>query len=173
MPFPLPFVPRLDYHPSRGHNRHFRARRPKGRLHAGCDLVAPRGTPVFAIDDGIVEEYAPSFFRGTSAISVRHPGYVARYCELDPASVAALRPGMKVRAGQQIAAVGKMSHDSMLHFELYSGKSRGALTMRTNPPFQRRYDLLDPTAFLDTLKYMVNVCHGHVNLPSACYEVRT
>jgi len=171
MPFPLPFVPRLDYHPSRGHHRHFGAQRPQGRLHAGCDLVAPKGTPIFAIDDGIVEEYLPNFFRGTSAISVRHGSCVARYCEIDPPSVASLRPGTQVKAGQQIAAVGKMNHDSMLHFELYSGGWRGSLTARGNKPFQRRTDLLDPTALLDKLTYALNVCHGGVTLPGACYKV--
>jgi len=171
MPFPLPFVPRLDYHPSRGHHRYFGAQRPDGRLHAGCDLIAPKGTPIFAMDDGFVEEYLPSFFRGTAAVSVRHGAYVVRYCEVDPPSLASLRPGMQVKAGQQIAVVGRMTHDSMLHFELYSGRSRGPLTVRRNKPFQRRSDLLDPTAFLDKLKHMVNVCQGRVTLPRACFEV--
>ena len=36
-----------------------------------------------------------------------------------------------------------------LHFETYAGTAQGPLTDRENPPFMRRADLQDPTAFLD------------------------
>jgi hypothetical protein len=51
-----------------------------------------------------------------------------------------------VRKGQKIAFVGKLNglSISMLHFEMYSGKGTGPLTVRTKPPFMRRADLLDP-----------------------------
>jgi hypothetical protein len=44
----------------------------------------------------------------------------------------------------------------MLHFELYSGKEPGALTTRKNKPYQRRADLLDPTALLDRLAWLLH-----------------
>ena len=37
----------------------------------------------------------------------------------------------------------------MLHFELYAGTDNGPLTILAHPPFMRRADLQDPTAFLD------------------------
>lgn len=134
MPFPLPFRPRPDYHPSGAHARYFGAARPNGRRHAGCDLIAPRGTPVFAIDDETVEEYVVAFYHGTSAVAVQHGAFLVRYCEVSPQSIASLRPGAQVKAGQQIASVGGMLHSSMLHFELYSGTKKGPLTMMSNRP---------------------------------------
>lgn len=47
-------------------------------------------------------------------------------------------------------------HETMLHFEMYSkqGDSSGQkLTVRSNPPFQRRSDLIDPTPFLERLQH--------------------
>ena len=38
---------------------------------------------------------------------------------------------------------------SMLHLETFAGTEQGPLTNRENPPFMRRADLQDPTAFLD------------------------
>ena len=38
---------------------------------------------------------------------------------------------------------------SMLHLEMFAGAAQGPLTDRQNPPFMRRADLQDPTAFLD------------------------
>ena len=47
MPFPLPFIPQLSYTTG---GRRFGADRSGGRKHAGCDLIAPLGTPVFAVE---------------------------------------------------------------------------------------------------------------------------
>ncbi len=58
--------------------------------------------------------------------------------------------GNSVARGQVIAFVGKLeSGSSMLHFEMYAGTASGSLTVRGNPPYQRRSDLLDPTPYLD------------------------
>ncbi len=35
---------------------------------------------------------------------------------------------------------------------MYSGKRTGSLTDRSNPPFKRRADLMDPTAYLDKME---------------------
>jgi hypothetical protein len=49
-----------------------------------------------------------------------------------------------------IAYVGQLqSGSSMLHFEMYSGAGSGRLTVRSNTPYQRRADLIDPTNHLD------------------------
>ncbi|HKU43115.1 MAG TPA: M23 family metallopeptidase [Polyangiales bacterium] len=175
MPFPLSFVPKLAYSgPNKG-RRYFGAPRDNHtRKHAGCDLIAPLGTDVFAVADGTVYEFSPAFHNGTAAIAVQHPNlpgmkegsYIVRYCEVldgkkDSAYFGNLRLGDKVVAGQTIAKVGKMLVDSMLHFELYSGdvteKSRlsapkGKLdTSKYDEKFKRRKDLMDPTQLLDDL----------------------
>jgi murein DD-endopeptidase MepM/ murein hydrolase activator NlpD len=168
MPFPLPFVPKYDYHPGKGHARWFGANRPKGRKHAGCDLIAPVGTEIFAIDDGVVYDLNPRFYLETGMIAVRHRnGFVVRYCEVVPTSIEKWQRGMAVRGGDVLAKVGKLLRSSMLHFELYSGKVNGPLTNRKNSPFQRRSDLLDPTALLDALKRQVNVSAGPVTNPDS------
>ena len=169
MPFPLPFVPKLAYSGPHAGRRYFKAPRPNGRRHAGCDLIAPLGTDIFAVADGIVVELSRQFYRGTSAIAIQHPSlpgmkgdkYIVRYCEIldrkhDSAFFGKLRLGSEVVAGQTIAKVGKMERDSMLHFELYSGLiPAGHLSMSSgrdcNAELKRRKDVIDPTPLLDEL----------------------
>ena len=176
MPFPLPFIPKAAYSGSHKGRRHFGAPRDNHtRKHAGCDLIAPLGTDVFAVADGTVYEFSPAFYNGTAAIAIQHPNlpgmkengkYIVRYCEVldgrkDAACFGSLRLGDKVSAGQTVAKVGKMITDSMLHFELYTGevteKSRlsppkGRLdTSKYDEKFKRRKDLMDPTQLLDEL----------------------
>lgn len=148
MSFPLAQVPKLDYHPSKQHRRWFGAGR-DGRLHAACDLIAPQGTPIYAIADGVVTRGKKDFFHGTYSIEVTHErGLIARYCEI--ADVAAgIVKGSQVKQGQAIAYVGKMHVDSMLHFELYAGTAAGNLSRGNSPPYNRRSDLIDPTPYLD------------------------
>jgi murein DD-endopeptidase MepM/ murein hydrolase activator NlpD len=149
MPFPLPFVPIQSY---RLGGRRFGADRQKGRKHAGCDLIAPVGTPIVAMADGIVAEWTGrEFYHGTFAMAVQHHGFVARYCEIKGVAPG-IGCGTIVKAGDVIAFVGKMHVDSMLHLEIYSGAyGKGGLTNRKNQPFQRRSDLQNPTPLLDRL----------------------
>jgi hypothetical protein len=82
---------------------------------------------------------------------VQHGGYLVRYCEVKGVAPG-IRRGSVVSAGTVIAYVGKMYTMSMLHFELYSGPyGAGGLPNRGNPPYQRRKDLMNPTAFLQQL----------------------
>jgi murein DD-endopeptidase MepM/ murein hydrolase activator NlpD len=164
MPFPLPFVPALSY---RSGGRKFGAHRSNGRIHAGSDLIAPVGTPIFAVADGIVLFEPRDFYRGTWAMAINHFGYVARYCEFVKPSLMELRSlqrGAPVQAGQVIAHVGKMFHDSMLHFELYTGKLHGELTDRKNKPYQRRADLINSAVLLDRLRNFVQMSHQPIAL---------
>lgn len=151
MPFPLPFVPKQSY--KRGGLR-FGADRGR-RKHAGCDLIAPKGTPVFAVSNGIVVNPPRAFYHGCWAMAINHYGYVVRYCEfMEPtdAEKEQLKLGSNVTSGQLIARVGKMIKDSMLHFEVYAGTLAGPLTNRQNKPYERRADLLNPTPLLDRLQ---------------------
>lgn len=146
--FPLPYRPTLSY--STG-GRRFGAPRPGGRSHAACDLIVPLGTEIYAVEDGTLIGGPYLFYRGTYAIEVRHPNYIARYCEiLDPGAGGVQLSSRTITRGQLIAKVGQMHVDSMLHFEMYSGTAHGGLTRRDNPPFMRRADLIDPTPYLDS-----------------------
>lgn len=165
MSFPLPFIPNVSYK-TRG--RRFSASRSGGqRKHAACDLIAPLGTEIFAVDSGIVTRGPYAFYRGTYAIEVQHPRFVARYCEIR-GGVQSVRVGDAVQQGQVIAHVGMMYRSSMLHFELYQGTQVGPLTQRGNPPYQRRSDLIDPTPYLDHWANYVLMNHANVVPPFSC-----
>ena len=129
--------------------RKFGGNRSGGRKHAGCDLYAPIGTPVYAMDDGEVGSFY-AFYLGTYALEIKHSDFIARYGELSKAATN-IKKGAKVKKGQLIGYVGELKglNMSMLHLELYSGKASGPLTVRGNKPYQRRADLIDPTPILD------------------------
>lgn len=77
---------------------------------------------------------------------------MVRYGEISIVKAVKLKAGEQVEAGQLIAYVGRLnSGSSMLHLELYSGASKGSLTVRGNPPYQRRKDLMNPTSLIEKL----------------------
>ncbi len=167
--FPLPARPSLSYHEP---PRSFGAPRDGGkRKHAACDLYAPSGTPVLACLDGKVIRGPYLFYDVVYALEVQHAdGSIIRYGEIGPSGIVGRVQhvvGDVVREGRVIAYVGNFAHlsVSMLHFEMYSGflppvlavgteqpahKATGILTDTSRPPFMRRADLIDPTAFLDS-----------------------
>ncbi len=147
MAFPLSFVPKKSWHER---PRSFGAPRNNGkRKHAGCDLYAPPGTPVFAVADGTVLSFRP-FYLGSNAIVVEHPDFLVRYGEVRTKLAPGVAVGGIVRKGQKIGEVSQLAglDISMVHFEMYSGSLSGALTVATGP-FKRRADLIDPTEILD------------------------
>ncbi|NEP90784.1 MAG: M23 family metallopeptidase [Okeania sp. SIO2C2] len=98
--FPLRSRPTLSYKTG---GRYFGANRPSRRKHAGCDLIAPSGTEVLAMEDGEVLQSYP-FWQGTDALEIKHQGgMIVRYCEISVAS--GMRPGIRVSKGQVIAHV--------------------------------------------------------------------
>lgn len=148
--FPLRSQPRASYKEG---GRQFGARRTSKtghRAHAGCDLLAPKGTEILAVADGEVIRERYYFYSGTYALEIRHSnGLVVRYGEIGEAAPG-IRKGAPVMRGQVIAHVGRLdSGKSMLHLEMYRGTESGHLTDASRAPFQRRADLLDPTRFLD------------------------
>ena len=75
------------------------------RFHKGVDYGAPRGTPVRAAQDGVVEAMGRDSHRGIY-LRVRHAGGVeTRYAHLSRFAPG-LRRGTRVRSGEVIAAVG-------------------------------------------------------------------
>ncbi len=102
----------------------------------------PVGTDIHAVADGVVIQDAYGFYLGSYALEVNHGSFVVRYGE--------------------IAKVGHLdgSKSSMLHFEMYTGKGKGPLTVgakdsatrKDGVSFRRRTDLVDPAPFLDEWK---------------------
>jgi len=92
------------------------------------DIAMPVGTPVLAVRDGTVMDVEEDFNRGgadrdkfmdkANHVRILHgDGTMALYAHLDLASVS-VRPGARVRAGQQIARSGNTGFSSgpHLHF---------------------------------------------------------
>ena len=129
------------------------------RLHAGCDLYFPRGTPIHAVADGVVIRGPYPFYCETFALEIDHGPILARYGEIQ--SKTDVTAGDTVRAGQKIARVGHLVGirvpSDMLHFELYDKTASGPLTVargsgsavKNGVPFMRRKDLIDPTLKLN------------------------
>ena len=94
------------------------------------DIVMPVGTPVLSVRDGVVMDVEEDFNRAgadreeyvdkANHVRILHDdGTMAVYAHLDLASVS-VRPGARVRAGQQIARSGNTGFSSgpHLHFAL-------------------------------------------------------
>ncbi|MBY0384467.1 M23 family metallopeptidase [bacterium] len=141
--FPTEQKPTSPYTHGSG-RRYFGAGR-SGRKHAACDLLRPEGEKVFAVANGtVLQKYR--FYAGTYAIEVKHDsGHVVRYGEVSAKSVPKSAKGEPVVKGQHI---GYISNLRMLHFEMYSGKGTGPLTVRGKNQYSRRSDLIDPTSYL-------------------------
>jgi murein DD-endopeptidase MepM/ murein hydrolase activator NlpD len=165
--FPLPIVPTQSYHQG---GLRFGAKRKKDdgtvRTHAGCDLLAPVGTEVYAIDYGIVLDVPKTpFIPNTKLYSViiEHANYIVRYTEVSQNVADGIYPGATVHEGQLISTLEKNNKGgAMLHFEMYNKDASGYLSQKNNTTYlyvpsdgiyQRRKDLLDPTNYLDTLRF--------------------
>jgi murein DD-endopeptidase MepM/ murein hydrolase activator NlpD len=100
-----------------------------GTLHAGVDIAAPIGTPIYAPEGGVVLQAGPASGFGL-AVAVRHgDGTITLYGHVNQMFVSA---GQVVSAGQQIAEVGNRGQSTgpHLHFEVHTG---GLYVNRGNP----------------------------------------
>ncbi|MEQ1900687.1 MAG: M23 family metallopeptidase [Devosia sp.] len=89
------------------------------KLHTGVDLAAPRGTPIYAAGDGLVEKAQRVSGYGNFVL-LRHVngfetgyGHMSRFAD-------GIKPGDKVRQGQIIGYVGSTGNSTgnHLHFEI-------------------------------------------------------
>lgn len=91
------------------------------KLHAGVDIAAGCGTPIFAAADGVVTLRSRDIY-GANMLYIDHGGGVRTeyYHMSQPANVA---PGQRVRAGQVIAYEGRTGYVTgcHLHFQLRVG----------------------------------------------------
>ena len=89
------------------------------KMHTGTDWSAPRGTPIIAAGNGVVEKAGWAGGYGRQTI-IRHAnGYVSSYSHQN--SIAkGVKSGARVRQGQVIGAVGStgLSTGPHLHYEL-------------------------------------------------------
>ena len=118
--------------------------------HAATDVLAPVGTPILAVDWGTIIEFTRTgFYAGTGSIGIRHPEFVARYAEINPAK--GLSEGTLVQQGQIIGEVAQANNEKkthMLHFEMFADTQSGDLSDPSNKPYERRGDIYDPQPYL-------------------------
>jgi murein DD-endopeptidase MepM/ murein hydrolase activator NlpD len=95
-----------------------------GQLHAGADLAAPIGTPLYAISSGTVIKAAHTGSCGNNVWIEQWDGSVSRYCHMDYMSV---RVGQRVAPGEKIGGTGNTgrSYGPHLHFEIRPGGEDG------------------------------------------------
>ncbi len=89
------------------------------RMHTGVDWAAPRGTPIIASGNGVVEKAGWASGYGNQTL-IRHAnGYVTSYNH-QSGIAKGIVPGAKVKQGQVIGFVGSTgsSTGSHLHYEL-------------------------------------------------------
>jgi murein DD-endopeptidase MepM/ murein hydrolase activator NlpD len=166
--FPLAIPPSVTWHKN-PRQTHFGAERSGGfPIHGACDLIAPPGTGVVAVQEGLIIRGPYPFVTycqggkdetTTYAIDVAHRHFTARYGEIGNALPDGVRAGGRVTEGDVIAYVGAQCGGSMLHFELFDDPNR--LDYLTDisvhkylyvpqANYHRRNDLLDPTWLLDS-----------------------
>lgn len=89
------------------------------RLHAGVDLAAPKGTPIYASGDGVVEKAQRVSGYGLY-VELKHVnGYETGYGHMSRIADG-MKPGVRVRQGQIIGYVGSTGNSTgnHLHFEI-------------------------------------------------------
>jgi murein DD-endopeptidase MepM/ murein hydrolase activator NlpD len=90
------------------------------KAHKGVDFAAPRGTPVMAAGDGVVERAGPYGTFG-NFIRIRHAqGYKTAYAHLN-AIKKGVRTGARVRQGEVVGYVGSTGRSTgpHLHYEVH------------------------------------------------------
>ena len=75
------------------------------RLHTGVDYAAPRGTPILAAGNGVVEKVGPNSGYGNFILIHHTNGYETGYGH-QPGFAKGIVPGARVRQGQIIGYVG-------------------------------------------------------------------
>jgi len=94
-----------------------------GRVHEALDLPAPRGTPVLAVDDGVVKKLFTSAAGGLTVYEFDRDGiYSYYYAHLD-AYAEGLREGQELKKGDRIGYVGTTGNappgTPHLHFTVF------------------------------------------------------
>ena len=92
------------------------------RTHNGVDILEKIGTPVFAVEDGIVKEIVSTTDEGIKITVEHREGYKSVYSNLSTTKMVNLND--EVKKGQVISGIGKTAsfeynEPDHLHFEMY------------------------------------------------------
>ncbi|HEU4987273.1 MAG TPA: M23 family metallopeptidase [Rhizobiaceae bacterium] len=118
------------------------------RMHTGVDWAAPRGTPIIASGNGVVEKAGWTGGYGRQTI-IRHAnGYETSYNH-QSAIASGIKPGVRVRQGQVIGYVGStgLATGPHLHYELIVN-GRKVDPMRVRLPDSRTLEGAELEAFI-------------------------
>lgn len=97
------------------------------KFHYGMDFTAPRGTPVFASGDGVVERADSNSAGYGNHVRIDHGyGYVTLYAHLRAKKPYNVRVGQKVKRGDIIGYVGSTGRSQAphLHYEVFKDEDR-------------------------------------------------
>jgi len=97
------------------------------KFHYGMDFTAPRGTPVFASGDGVIERADANSSGYGNHIRIDHGfGYVSLYAHLRSSKPYNVRVGQKVKRGDIIGYVGSTGRSQAphLHYEVFKENDR-------------------------------------------------
>ncbi len=97
------------------------------KFHYGMDFTAPRGTPVFATGDGVVERADANASGYGNHIRINHGfGYTSLYAHLRNVKPYNVRVGQRVKRGEVIGYVGSTGRSQAphLHYEIFKGEER-------------------------------------------------
>jgi murein DD-endopeptidase MepM/ murein hydrolase activator NlpD len=102
------------------------------KFHRGTDYAAPEGSPVMAIDDGVVTSLGRSYAAGRYVVVSHDDGSESKYFHLAEHTVV---DGVRVNRGQMLGTVGHSGRvtGTHLHFEL-----RGSDGILLDAPAVRR-----------------------------------
>ena len=100
----------------------FGAPRSGGRKHQGDDVMAPRNSPIYAVESGVISKAAKGHLAGNEIIERGVSGNSFFYAHQ---TVNLVHTGQQVKAGQLIARVGNTGDaaggPTHLHFEFWPG----------------------------------------------------
>lgn len=102
------------------------------RMHSGVDYAAPRGTPIYAAGDGVIQQAGWKAGYGRW-VAIKHlNGYMTGYAHQSRIAKG-IRPGVRVKQGQVIGYVGStgFSTGPHLHYEVHvNGRPVNPLKIR-------------------------------------------
>ena len=112
------------------------AARSGGRRHKGVDVMAARGTPVVAVEDGVIRQMRNGGLGGITVWLVGGSGDEYYYAHLD-GWAPGLSVGQEVTTGQALGTVGTTGnspeHIPHLHWEYHPGGYRPGAATAVNP----------------------------------------
>jgi len=110
----------------------------RGRMHNGHDVFAPAGTPLVAVDDGVVAEAGSDGSQG-NYLYLHDPKRERTYVYMHMVAPARVKTGEKVKAGQHVGGLGCTGScwGDHLHFEVRAGKGIGGESQDPLPLLKR------------------------------------